>query len=386
VAAKRYSILVLGAGFSKPAGFPLASELWAEVRRRAAALGGRASKFREDLASYVRYRRLCDGIELSEEDIDFEDFMRFLDIEHFLELRGSDTWSHEGNEGTIVAKTLIGRILAELTPPVEDVPELYVEFARRLQPDDSVLTFNYDVLLERTLEATGKPYRLFPLRYDSASKHTATVGDSRDEVRVIKLHGSIDWFDRTLYGMREKECRKHGLTASRPHPVFAHLDELGVTKLLDGPRFDDDPLNQMYRVRNVKALYQKELMFRATPCLMAPSSVKILYAQRLRDFWWGLGHAGALNFGLAIIGFSLAPQDDYARQVIYRLVRNYQASCWGEEFGGLKKSPLVVVNRCRDHAELDSLKQRYRFVDWKRAALCADGLNQEALDRVFGDT
>ena len=49
-------------------------------------------------------------------------------------------------------KTLIGEILAERMPA--EVPELYLKFARILKPEDYVLTFNYDTLLERALAQT----------------------------------------------------------------------------------------------------------------------------------------------------------------------------------------------------------------------------------------
>ena len=381
--SKKFRIFILGAGFSKQAGFPLASELWGEVRSRARFLQGRAEQFHTDLENYLEYRRACDGVEISADQVDFEDFMRVLDIEHFLGLRGSDTWSRDGNEGTIVVKTLIGHILAELTPSTENMPALYLEFAKRLQPDDYVLTFNYDVLLERALEAVGKPYRLFTDRYESVHQYGAILDTSQQEVAVLKLHGSIDWFDRSSYAEGEHHHRQAGLSTGPNHPVFCTTDDLGVTKLLDGPRHSDDPLNQMYRVRNITALYQKHLMFLATPWLLAPSTIKILYAEKLRDFWAGLGRAGILNFGLAIIGYSLPPQDEYARQVVYSLVTNYQNNYWDEEVYRKKKSPLVIVDYCQNDEQLENFKARYRFVDWSRATLYRDGLDQKAVNLIF---
>jgi hypothetical protein len=84
----------------------------------------------------------------------------------------------------------------------------------------------------------------------------------------------------------------------------------------------------MYRVLDVDKLYRGRILFGATPSLLNPSSVKIVYSRMLRNFWDGLGQAGVLNFGMAVIGLSLPQQDDYARQVIYRLVRNYQEHCY----------------------------------------------------------
>jgi len=80
--------------------------------------------------------------------------------------------------------------LAERTPAEGAVPDLYVQFARKLRPDDYVLTFNYDTLLERALEQAGVPYRLFPDRYEEVSEYTAPIDNSRSEVVVLKMHGS----------------------------------------------------------------------------------------------------------------------------------------------------------------------------------------------------
>jgi hypothetical protein len=138
----------------------------------------------------------------------------------------------------------------------------------------------------------------------------------------------------------------------------------------------------MDRVRRVEELYRKPILFRATPWLLNPSAAKILYAMKLKDFWWGLGTAGTWNLGLAIVGFSLPPQDEYARQAIYRLVKNYQG---GEpELFGLKRSPLVLVDR-KSAAEEAEYKRRYAFVDWNRTDLYRDGFDEGALGLLFRD-
>jgi hypothetical protein len=384
MADERFRIFILGAGFSKPAGYPSAPELWREIRRRARLLNGRAAKFQTDLNSFLQYQRDCNGVEIAEETVDFEELCRFLDIEHFLGLRGSDTWSVDGNEGTVVVKTLLGQILAERTQAADEIPDLYLNFARRLQPNDYVLTFNYDILLERALDAVGTRYRLFPNRYETVEDLYAVVGDSRDEVVVLKLHGSIDWFDRGQYSEWERLRRETG-TESRPtHPVFGPSgDDLKVSKLLDGPRHADDPLEEMYRVDDVKTLYQRSWMFLAAPWLLAPSTMKILYAAKLADFWEGLGRAGVLNFGLAIIGYSLPGQDDYAKQAVHSIVTNYQTQYWGQRISDKIKTPLVVVDLRRNEEEIREFRDRYRFVDWDRAVAHYDGFDETSLSLVF---
>jgi len=377
---ERFRIIILGAGFSRLAGYPLGTELWAEILKRAKHLSGRAGKFHQDLKNYLEYKRNCDGKEITEHEVDFEDFMRVLDIEHFLNFRGKDTWSQDGNEGTIVVKTLIGQILAELTPSHNNIPGIYLEFASRLEPDDYVLTFNYDVLLERALDAVGKPYRLFPRRLQEGGHF---IDNSKKEVIVLKLHGSIDWFDRGEYSQIEQQHRKAGIQHGPKHPVFCSTEDIGLTRLVDGPRHSNDALEQMHRVTRVEELYQKPLMFRATPWLLSPSAMKIVYASKVESFWTGFGNAGVLNFGVAIVGYSLPPQDEYARQAVYNLVSNFQGNYWDKPVFGKIKTPLVIVDYCKNEEQINALKSRYRFVDWGKACLHTEGFNVAAIDLIF---
>ena len=381
--SRRYRIFVLGAGFSRSAGLPLADQLWHEVRDKAKSLSGRAVKFWEDLEAYVQFRRDCGENADSHDQVNFEDFMAFLDIEHYLGLRGSDTYSPDGNESQIVVKTLIAQVLTEATPPMGRLPDLYIRFAKLLQPNDLILTFNYDVLLERALETIGKPYRLFPHRFQDVRPEVAVVDTSHEETIILKLHGSIDWFDRTQYTKSEPFYRKHGCSRD-PNPVFTNMAELQVLPLLDGPSFPNDPLCEMYRVRQIDRLYQEASPLSCSPWLLNPSSAKMLYSRPLRDFWYGLGDVGARNFGLAIIGFSLAPHDDYTRQAMYRIVKNYQGYCWDEEFSGLRKSPLVLVDKTESIGKEEEFRRRYAFVDWDKAITYMGGFDENAIDAIFG--
>src|SRR5262249_5367464 len=83
--------------------------------------------------------------------VNYEEFLGYLDIEYHLGLRGSDTWSDDGNEAQVVAKTLIGQVIAERMPSKKAIPQLYLNFVRKLRPGDTILTFNCDVLLEHAL-------------------------------------------------------------------------------------------------------------------------------------------------------------------------------------------------------------------------------------------
>ena len=380
---KKFRIFILGAGFSKPAGIPLADELWKIILKKSNSLWGRASKFNDDLKSYIQYRYKCDGIRLTRDSVNFEEFLGYLDIEHFLGLRGSDTWSQDGNEGQVVVKKLIGEILTQHMPNIDDIPELYIEFANHLQPNDYILTFNYDTLLERSLEAVGKPYRLYPHRYESVSDYGGTIDSSKDEVIILKLHGSIDWFSKKGYLNFTQTYIDQGIDKLPDDIIFNSKDQLTLTKLIDCPYYKQDPLNDMYRVVEIEKLYKKQLLFLATPWILTPSTNKIVYASPLGEFWSGLGVSGGFHFGMAIIGYSMPAHDIYAKQTIYSLVKNYQTAFWDNEKYGYDKTPLILVDLKSNQSEIDNYKQNYRFVDYSRAELYMDGFNMKSIEKLF---
>lgn len=379
---KRYAIYVLGAGFSAAAGLPMAVELWREILRRGLPLGGRGGRFQRDLDNYIDFRRRCEGVELTYEEIDLEALMGFLDIEHHLGLRGSDTWSDYGNEGQLIIRNLIGQILSERTPAAGKAPELYVEFARRLRPDDVILTFNYDILLERALDQAGVAYRLFPMRFQDIGEFSNTVDNTREEVVILKVHGSVDWFDDRHYQVTRRVREHQGLDPNTArHPVFGLERARTLTPLVDGPRDPKDPLLSLFRLKEVDEHYSDPAFFTSAPSLISPSTQKLVYARFVRDFWNGLGRAGATNLRFVIIGYSLPQHDDYARQVLFAIARNYEEAHpdWAEMMK-VERDPILIVDLRTNDADTAALKQRYAFVDWTRAVLHVTGLDSALIE------
>ncbi len=237
---RRFRIFVLGAGFSRLAGFPLGPELWREVLPRLDADLGPNNHVRRDLEYFRVFKRDCTGVEIDSADVDFEEFIGFLDVEHYLGLRGSDTWSIEGNESQILLKWYLGKVLWERQATMESVPSPYLRFAEALRPGDIVLTFNYDSLLEVSLDLVERPYRLFPERFSEIGLTVHGVDSTREEVVILKLHGSVDWFDRSPYEERLEvangTARNTGVEYVPRDPVFGPDSTLQPVPLVDGPR------------------------------------------------------------------------------------------------------------------------------------------------------
>lgn len=155
-----YRIYILGAGFSRKGGLPLGDELFGQIVEEAKRSVLYENILKPDIENFIEYKENATGKNLEEHEINLEEFASYLDIEHLLNLRGSDTWSAEGNRSQIVIRNLIGVILYRQISKIEEsVLGIYKSFASHLDDTDYVLTFNYDNLLELALESIGKPYR-----------------------------------------------------------------------------------------------------------------------------------------------------------------------------------------------------------------------------------
>jgi hypothetical protein len=70
-------------------------------------------------------------------------------------------------------------------------------FAQRVQPGDTVLTFNYDALAERALLACEKwaPHDGYGFEVNLESKEDPCLCTAYSPVKVLHLHGFIGWYD-----------------------------------------------------------------------------------------------------------------------------------------------------------------------------------------------
>jgi hypothetical protein len=373
---KTFRLLFLGAGFSKPAGLPLGRELFQAVRRSIVAENGPDNHVERDLTRYVGYVNDCEGCCQSADSVDYEQFLAFLDVEHYLGLKGKDTWSDEGNESQLMTRRAIAKVLLERTP--EQPPALYRHFARGLDSSDMILTFNYDTLLESAFEAEQVQYRLFPDRFSEVGWAGNTVDNSKDEVVLLKLHGSIDWFDRAVYERRLTDAQNCPMPYKVKHPVFDEDRIVASTPLTDGPRSEGDPLAKLYRVKDLRPLLARGF-WECCPLILPPSQTKLFYAQPLRQFWWGLQRSGGLNLSLGVVGYSLPAYDVYARQALYHVFSNYTGYEPDFELNGRKKTRARILD-CRPQGDSGAdIRTRYRFADWSRTDLRLDGFCENSL-------
>ena len=76
---------ILGAGFSKPAGLPLGNQLFSEILALA-KLRGIEHIISRDIEFFLQYLKRTKGKKIKEGEINLEEFISYLDIEHYLTL------------------------------------------------------------------------------------------------------------------------------------------------------------------------------------------------------------------------------------------------------------------------------------------------------------
>lgn len=178
-------VFVLGAGFSKSAGMPLATELLpllvekVEIDRMAAWLKGFCDRL-----------KWLDGTGLLDFNIEQVFHNAQSDIEVWLLRQHLSSFGRYDGETPHVRSEEIANWLGWLEYFLQDViSECDVKadlspltrWADVVDESDAVLTFNYDTLTERSLSAVGKGW-----------SHGFEL-ENRSGIPVFKLHGSIDW-------------------------------------------------------------------------------------------------------------------------------------------------------------------------------------------------
>ena len=382
-----HRLIFRGAGFSQLAGLPLGRELFRQVRERIAFQYGKDNPVERDVRRFVDYLNRCFARIESPDNIDCEELLGFLDVEHYLGLKGSDTWSSEGNESQLMIRTAIAQVIHGNTPKSSNIPDAYRRFARQLTATDLIWTFNYDTLLENVLELEGIPYRLFPFRFSEVHPMSCTIDPSSDdELVLLKLHGSVDWFSRAHFDELVTLVQSAPYLYPDGHhpkdPIFGQDTIVTPTPLTEGPRPENESLQQLYRVRDLDKVLSQPF-WKCTPFILAPSTAKLFYAQPLIEFWHGLERTGGLHLSLCIVGYSVPKYDEYAMQAIYHIARNYQYYEPNLEHNGRKKTKVRIVDFRRTPRSVAELRNRFRFLDWSRTETWFDGFSEESAEWVL---
>ncbi|MCC6649756.1 MAG: SIR2 family protein [Candidatus Eisenbacteria bacterium] len=176
----------------------------------------------------------------------------------------------------------------------------HVEFVNRLvRPGDSLVTFNYDPFLEHALmlgasvpgsELSWHERDGYGLPLESVESQPQHVEAAASNVRVLKLHGSIDWL--------------HGV-GQRPSPPFRPLRAFGRT--IRGQGF------RVYRHAGLPL----------RPVIVPPLPEKDYEQLGLADVWRLAEEALVAADSLTVVGYSFPSTDAQSIKLLERVAASH---------------------------------------------------------------
>lgn len=365
-----FRLFILGAGFSKPAGLPLGEELFQCVQKVV------------DLEGDIdEWTSLYPG-----KPLDLERVLAYSHRKHYLGLSSSKELFVDASRSIHAVKEAIQQVLAQRTPSV--TPKLYRDFVRRLRPGDVVLTFNYDTLLEQALDDIGKPYTLTPEWWlEEALKDTVEY----KYVDLLKLHGSIDWYDRQFLDDQMKQYADEGIEHLVPNrdPIFGPDPSVPSEPLAKGPT--DYPgvgrriLSRVFRVPNHTQYFPivGGAGSNIVPFILPPAYDKLLGYDAILDLWEHLHVTLDSYSSMVIIGYSMPPYDSYAYEALGHLLVQYQRGDTMTGFQQHRRVPVHLITQA-DSAQL--ALEGIPFLESSKTRVWHDGFSPESLNWMdWGD-
>ena len=370
-----HRLFILGAGFSAPAGLPLGNGLLECVRQdirgsfRRAGWDGTLEQEIEEWAS------LYPG-----ESIELERVLAYSHRKHYLRLLGSDEYFEHGSRSIVAARRAMQRILIRSTP--NDTPSLYRDFARRLCPRDVVLTFNYDTLLEQAFDDIGKPYTLTPEWW----LETDTNELEPSFVDLLKLHGSIDWYDRHYHDSAMRWHAEQGHDVPNRDPIFGPAPTVPSEPLSRGRTevYGRKILPRVFRVPDHAKYFpiEDKVGSHIVPFILPPAYDKLLGYEPILDLWENLHRTQDFFSSIVMIGYSMPPYDSYAYETLGRLFIQYQQG-GDKTYWEHRRVPIQLLTLA------DSRQQAlecYPFLGPAKTRVWSKGFSPDSLDWIdWGD-
>ena len=270
---KRRRVFVLGAGFSAAAGVPMTAPLLDQAMGLLRRTGYGLYDRMESMA------RTCFGLTsdtvIDWTKIDLSAFCTFLEYQELREYAGAERWSDDGSREKLALRFYLSRAVAESTPDPDDVPPLYVDFASMLRPGDIVISFNWDALLENSLERCGVEY--------SYSVEPFAVA-------LAKLHGSVNW------------------RWDLPERATLTWNPVGLTTgLMPVDLYECPELRSQASWKSLSPLGE------VAPTIVLPGFGKAYDVRRLAYLWYKPEFAFGFTHDVFVIGLALARDDFIVR-------------------------------------------------------------------------
>lgn len=216
------------------------------------------------------------------------------------------------------------------------VPEWAADLVQYLhETRTTVITLNYDTVLERTLHKAlpGRPNRDGPREFDLYDmplsvlrlRQSGTLGGEEvDTFRLVKLHGSINWFYSGHEGLSGEQIYFRAVTSDSPSQ-----DDWGRSNDTD---------------REVKRLTKDK-----TPLIVPPVSEKSRFYENrtIRALWTAARGALAQADEVWCVGYSL-PETDLTMKLFLRSVARPKRVTIVNRAHGVNGSDQRILERYRE--------------------------------------
>lgn len=297
----RGRVFIIGAGVSASCGIAVANQILREsVMKLEQVHSSQADRIHKLLRYlYPNFERGLRNYPNVEDFLNLLEMARRFNTEEFI---ASRLWSKPTLDEvkTLTLKAITDYIWDLMADKKKQ--QLLHDFTRtQLRKGDTIVTFNWDLTIERALEEyPGDPGFLYT--YSSKGKENS--------FSLLKPHGSIDWFQRKA------------IRSLVPERKLGTLD----AQICYYPRFDRGEHPKLAEV---------------PPLIVPPVATKEFEFKFLRRTWRFVYRAVTNATELHIIGYSLPREDQFARLVFRRAVRNNILRASKE-----KKQPakVIVVN------------------------------------------
>ncbi len=209
--------------------------------------------------------------------------------------------------------TFIGHVLLELTNNVSS--PLHVQLARKLTTDDTVISFNYDLLMDSALEHSG----IFSISdYCIPFKQVIEKGLYSDFVPLpkgiafLKLHGSLNW----LYGISPYKV-VNNLPVPNGEDIFLLKD---LNHVIEPGPMDIAGKYEYTENRNNRLIY-----YDLHSLIVAPRRDKpyASFPKHLIKLWEYASDAVEKADEIILIGYSI-PDSDIKSQELFRITKPCQ--------------------------------------------------------------
>lgn len=273
------TVIVTGAGFSKSLGLPLQNELLENVVP----------------ADFIELSKYLSGVGPNRE-MGVEDFLTFLEFDDLV---------HPGGE-RIDYLVGFGAFLFHSMVEIKHLPRrtarrFWTMLSTLIENCDTFVTFNWDTLIEIQVRALGET--------------VVYSGRRKRGKRVLKLHGSLDWY-RT--DRRIGEAKSNGLFK----PIFA-----GCVRY--GPFTEEDYFLAI--PTDVRDIFNT-----LPPYIVTPTHLKVRPSGVFRRIWSDAHGLLEEADHIVIIGYSLPPADTLAR-FLFRKAMGF------EQFLSSPRRPRVTI-------------------------------------------